>query len=139
MRAVRTEKLFQSIMGPGQIRHRRAGEESWPGTTGDLTEVPQRWRQCASRRRVSRQRAQESPEAALHRQRLVLVLVAEEVGCLMDPATPHPYVGPYRSRVPQAPCQQALQPTQCLGQAPPFFDPLETGSQRAEAVVEFEP
>jgi hypothetical protein len=32
-----------------------------------------------------------------------------------------------------------LQPTQCLGQGTPFFDPLETGSNGGEAVVAFEP
>jgi len=94
MIAVRAEKLFQIIIGPGQIRHRIAGEESWPVTTGDLPEVPQRWGKRASRSLVSRHRAQESPEAPLHRQRLVLVLVAEDVGRLMDPAIPHPYVRP---------------------------------------------
>ena len=94
MLAVRAEKLFQIIIGPGQIRHRIAGEESWPVTTGDLPEVPQRWGKRASRSLVSRHRAQESPEAPLHRQRLVLVLVAEDVGRLMDPAIPHPYVRP---------------------------------------------
>jgi hypothetical protein len=93
MIAVRAEKLFQIIIGPGQIRHRIAGEESWPVTTGDLPEVPQRWCKCASRSLVSRHRAQASPEATLHRQRLVLVLVAEDMGCLMDPAIPRPYVG----------------------------------------------
>src|SRR4029450_9341425 len=60
--AVRAEKLFQIIIGPGQIRHRIAGEESWPVTTGDLTEVPQRRCQRASRSLVSRHRAQESPD-----------------------------------------------------------------------------
>ena len=88
------EKLFQIIIGPGQIRHRIAGEESGPVTPGDLTEVPQRWCQRASRSLVSRHRAQESPEATLHCQCLVLILVAEKVGGLMDPAIPHPYVRP---------------------------------------------
>src|SRR5262249_17822327 len=85
MIAVRTEKLFQIIIGPGQIRHRIAGEESGPVTPGDLPEVLQRWGQRASRRLVPGHRAQESPEATLHCQRLVLVLVAEDVGRLMDP------------------------------------------------------
>ena len=49
MIAVRTEKLFQIIIGPGQIRHRIAGKESWPVTTGDLPEVPQRRCKRASR------------------------------------------------------------------------------------------
>jgi hypothetical protein len=94
MIAVHAEKLFQIIIGPGQIRHRVAGEESWPVTTGDLPEVPQRWGKRASRSLVSRHRAQEAPKATLHYQRLVLVLVAEDVGCLMDPSIPHPYVRP---------------------------------------------
>ena len=94
MIAIRTEKLFQIIIGPGQLRHRIAGKESWPVTTGDLPEVPQRRCKRASRSLVSRHRAQESPEAALHRQGLVLVLITEDVGRLMDPVIPHPYVGP---------------------------------------------
>jgi hypothetical protein len=94
MIAIRAEKLFQIIIGPGQIRHRIAGEESWPVTPGDLTEVPQRWGKRAGRGLVPRHRAQESPEATLHRQRLALVRVAEDVGRLMDPAIPHPDVGP---------------------------------------------
>jgi hypothetical protein len=94
MIAVRAEKLFQIIIGPGQIRHRIAGEESWPVTTGNLPEVLQCGCQCASRSLVSRHCAQESPEAPLHRQRLMLALVAEDMGCLMDPAIPYPYVGP---------------------------------------------
>ena len=94
MIAIRPEKLFQIIIGPGQIRHRIAGKESWPVTAGDLPEVPQRRCKRASRSLVSRHRAQESPEATLHRQRLALVLVAEDVGRLMDPAIPHTYVGP---------------------------------------------
>jgi hypothetical protein len=110
MRAVGTEKLFQIILGPGQLRPRLAGTESGPVTAGDLPEVLQRWCQCASRSLVSCHRAQQSPEAALHRQRLMRVLVAEDVGCLMAPVLPHPYVGPYSSRVPQAPRQQGLQP-----------------------------
>jgi hypothetical protein len=110
MRAIRPEKLLEIIIGPGQLRHRIAGKESRPGTAGDLPEVRQRWCQCASRSLVSCHRTQQSPEAALHRQRLMLVLVAEDVGCLMDPAIPHPYVRPEISRVHQAPRQQALQP-----------------------------
>ena len=94
MIAIRAEKLFQIIIGPGQIRHRIAGEESRPVTTSDLTEVPQRWGKRASRSLVSRHRAQESPEATLHCQRLVLVLVTEDVGRLMDPVIPHSYVRP---------------------------------------------
>ena len=94
MRAIRAEKLFQIILGPGQIRHRRAGKEPWPVTTGDLTEVPQRRCKRAGRSLVSRHRAQESPEAPLHRQRLALVRVAEDVGDLMDPSIPHTDVGP---------------------------------------------
>ena len=94
MIAVRTEKLFQIIIGPGQLRHCIAGKESWPVTTGDLPEVPQRRCQRASRSLVPRHCAQESPEAALHRRGLMLLLVAEDVGRLMDPVIPHPYVGP---------------------------------------------
>ena len=94
MRAIRAEKLFEIIIGPGQIRHCIAGKESWPVTTSDLLEVPQRRSKRASRSLVSRHRAQEAPEATLHCQRLVLVLVAKDVGRLMDPAIPHPYVRP---------------------------------------------
>ena len=94
MIAVRTEKLFQIIIGPGQIRHRIAGKEPWPVTTGDLPEVPQRRCKRAGRSLMSRHRAQESPEATLHRQRFALVLVTKDVGRLMDPAKPHTYVGP---------------------------------------------
>ena len=94
MRAVRTEKLFQIIIGPGQIRHPIAGKESGPVTAGDLPEVLQRWCKCASRSLVSCHRAQQPPEAALPRRGLMLLLVAEDVGRLMDPVIPHPYVGP---------------------------------------------
>jgi len=94
MRAVRAEKLFQIILGPGQLRHRRAGKEAWPVPPGDLPAVLQRRGQRASRSLVSRHRAQESPETPLYRQRLVLLLVAEDVGRLMDSVIPHPYVGP---------------------------------------------
>ena len=88
MIAIGAEKLFQIIIGPGQIRHPLAGQEPWPVTPGDCTEVLQRRGQRAGRSLVSRHRAQESPEAPLHRQRLMLVLVAEDMGCLMDPAIP---------------------------------------------------
>jgi hypothetical protein len=54
----------------------------------------QRWCKRASYRLVSRHRAQESPEAPLHRQYCALVLVAEDVGHLMDPAKPYSDVGP---------------------------------------------
>ena len=94
MIAIRAEKLCQIIIGPGQIRYRIAGEESWPVTPGDRTEVPQRWGKRAGRGLVSRHRAPESPTATLHCQRLALVLVAEDVGRLMDPAIPHTDVGP---------------------------------------------
>src|SRR5262245_49147099 len=67
MIAIRAEKLFRIIIGPGQIRPRIAGEASWPVTTGDLAEVSQRWGQCARRGLVSRHCAQESPEAPRHR------------------------------------------------------------------------
>src|SRR5439155_2162051 len=94
MIAIRAEKLFQIIIGPGQIRHCIAGKESWPVTPGDLTEVHQRWGTRAGRALMARHRAQESPEATLHCQRLALVRVAEDVGRLMDPAIPHTDVGP---------------------------------------------
>jgi hypothetical protein len=94
MIAIRPEKLFQIIIGSGQIRYRIAGKESWPVTAGDLPEVPQRRGKCPCGGLVSRHRAQESTEATLHRQRLALVLVAKDVGRLMDPAIPHPDVGP---------------------------------------------
>ena len=94
MITIRSEKLSQIIIGPGQLRHCIAGKESWPGTTGDLPEVPQRRCQRASRSLMLRHCAQESPEAALHRRGLMLLLVAEDVGRLMDPVIPHPYVGP---------------------------------------------
>ena len=74
MIGVRAEKLFQIIIGPGQIRHRRAGEESWPVTPGDLPEVPQRWCEGPSRSLMSPHRPQESLEPPLHRQRLGGVL-----------------------------------------------------------------
>ena len=61
---------------------------------GDLPEVPQRRGKRASRSLVPRQRAQESPKAALYRRDLVLLLVAEDVGRLMDPVISHPYVRP---------------------------------------------
>src|SRR5262245_48054329 len=118
MIAIRAEKLFQIIIGPGQIRHRIAGEESWPVTPGDLPEVPQRRCKRAGRSLMSRHRAQESPEATLHGQCCVLVLVAEDVGRLMDPAKPHTDVGPYISRVSQAACKQDLEPTSLPGQGP---------------------
>ena len=94
MIAVRAEKLFQIIIGPGEIRHRIAGKEPWPVTAGDLPEVRQRRCQCPGTSLVSRHRAQESPEALLHCASLALVLVAEDVGRLMDPAIPYSYVGP---------------------------------------------
>jgi len=103
MRAVRAKKRFQSIIGPGQLRHRIAGQESWPVTPGDLPEVPQRRGQCASRSLGARHRAQESPEAPLHQQRLGLVLVAEDGGGPMDPAIPHTHVGPQCRRLRYAP------------------------------------
>ena len=66
MIAIRPEKLLQIIIGPGDMRHRKAGKAPWPLTAGDLTDsVP--------------------------------------------------------------------------GARPPFFDPLDIGSNRGEAVVEFEP
>ena len=71
-----------------------AGKESGPVTAGDLAEVHQRWCKCPGSSVVSRHCAQESPEALLHRQGLALVLVAEDVGRLMDPAIPYAYVGP---------------------------------------------
>jgi hypothetical protein len=94
MIAIRPEKLFQIIIGPGETRHRIAGKESWPVTAGDLAEVRQRRCKCPGSSLVSRHRAQESPEALLHRQGLALVLVAEDVGRLMDPVIPYSYVGP---------------------------------------------
>jgi hypothetical protein len=120
MIAIRPEKLFQIIIGPRQIRHRRAGEESWPVTASDLTEVLQCRCECPSGGLVSRHRAQQAPEATLHSQRLALVLVAENVGGPLDPAIAHTHVGPSISRVHHAPLQQGLQPAQFLGQRPLF-------------------
>jgi hypothetical protein len=94
MIAIRPEKLFEIIIGPREIRHRIAGKESGPVTPGDLPEVCQRWCQRAGRGLISRHGAQESPEAPLHGQRRALLLVAEDVGSLMDPAISYPYVGP---------------------------------------------
>src|SRR5947209_16205871 len=99
MITIRPEKLFQIFIGPGQIRHCIAGKESWPVTASNLPKVPQCRCKRTSRSLVSRHRAQESSEAALHRQRLVLVLVIEDVGGLMDPVIPHTYVGPQRCSV----------------------------------------
>ena len=99
MIAIRPEKLFQSISGPGEIRHRITGEESWPVTASDLAEVPQRRCKSPCGSLVSRHRAQEAPEATLHRRYLALRLVAEDVAYLMDPAIPSTDVGPYIRRV----------------------------------------
>ena len=90
MRAIRPEKLFEIMIGPREIRHRIAGKESGPVTPGDLPEVCQRWGQRAGRGLIARHGAQESPEAPLHGQRLALLLVAEDVGSLMDPAISYP-------------------------------------------------
>jgi hypothetical protein len=38
MRAIGAEKLFESMIGPGQIRHRSASKEPGPVTAGDLPE-----------------------------------------------------------------------------------------------------
>jgi hypothetical protein len=94
MLAIGAEKLFEIIIGPGQRRHRRASKEPGPVTAGDLPEVCQRRGKCPCGGLVSRHRAQESPEAMLHGQGFALVLVAEDVGRLMDPAIPYAYVGP---------------------------------------------
>jgi hypothetical protein len=56
----------------------------------------------------------------LHRRCLALLLVAEDVGHLMDPAIPYTYVGPYICSVYQTSLKQGLQATQVLGQAPLF-------------------
>src|SRR5262249_30544851 len=96
---IRSEKLFQLIIGPGQIWYRIAGKESWPVTAGNLPEVRQRWGQSPCGSLVARHRAQESPKATLYGQGLALVLVTEDVGRLMNPAIPHTYIGPQRSRV----------------------------------------
>ena len=60
------------------------------------------------------------PEVTLHRRCLALLLVAEDVGHLMDPAIPYTYVGPYICSVYQTSLKQGLQATQVLGQAPLF-------------------
>ena len=120
MIAIGSEKLLEIIIGTGQVRHPIAGKEPGPVTAGDFTKVPQRWGECARGALVSRHCAQDSPETTLHRQHLALVCIAEDMGCLMDPAIPYPYVGPQSSRVPQASRQQAFQPLQFLGQGPLF-------------------
>jgi hypothetical protein len=120
MRAIRAEKLCQIILGPGPLRPRLAGKQPWPVTPSDLPAVLQRRCQRAGRSRVARHRAQESPEATLPRQRVALVLVTKDGGRLMDPAIPHPDVGPYISRVHHAPGKQGLQSPQLLGQGPLF-------------------
>jgi hypothetical protein len=99
MIAIRPEKLFQIIISPGQPRHGIAGEEARPVTAGNLPEVHQRRFQCPRGALVSGHRAQESPEATLHRQRLTLVMVAEDMSRLMDPVISCPYVGPQSSGV----------------------------------------
>jgi hypothetical protein len=66
---LRSEKLFQIIIGARQIRYARARKESGPGTAGDLLEVHQRRGQRPCGRLVSRHRAQESPGGAAARSR----------------------------------------------------------------------
>ncbi len=97
--AIRPEKLLELIIRPGQLRHRIAGKEARPVTAGDLSEVHQRRFECPRSPLVARHRAQESPEATLHRQGLALVLVGEDVGRPMHPVIPHTHVGPQRRRV----------------------------------------
>src|SRR5215831_10296496 len=120
MITIRSEKLFQIIIGPGQIRHCIAGKESGPVTAGNLPEIDQGRGQSPCGSLVARHRAQEAPEATLYGQCLALVLVTEDVGRLMDPAIPHTDVGPQRSSVDQATRKQRLQPAQLLGQGPLF-------------------
>jgi hypothetical protein len=139
MRAIRPEALFQSMSGPGERRHRSAGQESWPGAAGDLTAVRPRRGQCPGSSWVSRQRAHEPPEALLHGPCLALVWGAAEGGRLRDPALPSSYGRPYRGRGPQAPCQQRLAPPPLPGPRPPCCAPLAPGRPRGEAVVECEP
>src|SRR5262245_6658556 len=118
VRAIRPEQRLEIMSGPGQLRPRLAGQASGPVTAGDLPAVRQRGCTGARRRLGSCPRAPPGPEAALPRPRLRLGWVAEEVGGLRDPAIPSLDLGPYRSRVPQAPRQQARQPRSCLGQGP---------------------
>jgi hypothetical protein len=120
MRTIRAAKLFQIILGPGQIRHGRAGKESGPVTPGALPEGHQGRgkRPCGSQ--VSRHRPQEAPEATRHGQGLALVLIPKDMGRPMDPVRPRTDVGPQLSRVDQAALKQGLQPAQLLGQGPLF-------------------
>ena len=111
MITIRSEKLFQIIIGPGQIRHGIAGKESGPVTTGDLPEVHQGWGKSPCGSLVSRHRTQESPEATLHGQCLALVLITKDIGRPLDPVIPRTDVGPQISRVDQAALKQGLQPT----------------------------
>src|SRR5262249_57890733 len=99
MITIRSEKLFQIIIGPGQIRHGIAGKESGPVTTGDLPEVHQGRGKSPCGSLVSRHRLQEAPEATLHGQCLALVLITKDMGRPTAPVIPQTDVGPLISPV----------------------------------------
>ena len=120
MITIRSEKLFQIIIGPGQLRHGIAGKEAWPGTAGDLPEVHQRRSKSPCGSLVSCHRASESSEATLYGQCLALVLITKDLGRPMDPVIPHTDVRPQSRCIDQAAPKQGLQPAQLLGQGPLF-------------------
>ena len=135
MRARRAKQRLQLRIGAGQLRHRRAGQTPWPVTTGDLPAVRQRWGQRAGRGLGSRHRAQESPEATLHRQRCALLLVTKDGGRLRDPALPPPGRRAITQRWPPSPGPAGTAGAATPGARPPCCAPLQTGSQRREAGV----
>jgi hypothetical protein len=120
MIALRTKKLFKSVLGGGKSGDAIAVKQAGPVAPGDLPKVLQRGCEGAGSGLVAGHRPAQSPQAGFDRRCRTLVPIAEEVGGMRNPAIPLAHVGPQGCRVGQAPCKPGVQAPKVRWHGPLF-------------------
>jgi hypothetical protein len=108
MIAMGAKKLFQIIIGAGQIRDTITVKETRPIALRDFVEVSQSWGKGARLGPVTGHGAQESAQASFHRDLIVCGFVAQNRVGPLDPAIAHLDIRPEVSGLGQSPLQQRL-------------------------------
>src|SRR3954470_6042863 len=119
MVALRAKLMLKVVVGARQIRDRVAVEQPRAVAAGDLAEVVDGAAEAARAGRMKDHAANQSVEAALHRGRILGLLIGQDVGRLVHPGIDPLDGGPQRGRLLQTALDQILEARE-RRRAPPF-------------------
>src|SRR3954466_9673548 len=111
--------MLKVVVGARQIRDRVAVEQPRAVAAGDLAEVVDGAAEAARAGTVQDHGADQSVEAALHRGRILGLLIGQDVGRLVHPRIDPLDGGPQRGRLLQTALDQILEARE-RRRAPPF-------------------